>query len=104
MIPKPKWPEWAAFGKKGEVTNNSGTVAEAAAGKALGVDFVMEPDLVRTPLYAAHSAGWFWDTQKLNALAEAGNNIQLTKKINGGTIGLEDRIHHTNLALQVLTA
>ena len=33
MIPKPKWPEWAAFGKKGDVTNNSGTVAEAAAGK-----------------------------------------------------------------------
>ena len=33
MIPKPKWPEWAAFGKKDGVTNNSGTVAEAAAGK-----------------------------------------------------------------------
>lgn len=73
------------------------------AGKACGVDFVMKPDLVRTPEYAAMTAGWFWDTQKLNALAEAGNHIQLTKKINGGTIGLDDRIHHTEQALLVLT-
>ena len=41
------------------------------AGKALGIDFVMEPDLVATPQYAALTAGWFWDTQKLNAIAEA---------------------------------
>lgn len=73
------------------------------AGKAIGVDFVMKPDLVRTPEYAALTAGWFWDTQKLNALAEAGNYVQLTKKINGGTIGLDDRIHHTEQALLVLT-
>lgn len=69
------------------------------AGRALGVDFVMEPDLVATPQYAALTAGWFWDTQKLNALAESGNNLALTKKINGGTIGLNDRILHTNQAL-----
>lgn len=73
------------------------------AGKALGVDFVMKPDLVRTAEYAALTAGWFWDTQKLNALAEAWNHAALTKKINGGTIGLDDRIHHTEQALLVLT-
>lgn len=73
------------------------------AGQGLGVDFIMEPDLVATPQYAALTAGWFWDTQKLNALAEAGNWLALTKKINGGTIGMEDRKKHINQALSVLS-
>jgi putative chitinase len=73
------------------------------AGKALGVDFIMEPDLVATPQYAALTAGFFWHTQKLNAIAESGNNLALTKKINGGTIGLNDRILHTNQALALLS-
>jgi putative chitinase len=72
------------------------------AGKALGVDFVMEPDLVATPKYAALTAGWFWSTHGCNSLAEAADWTGLTKKINGGTIGLEDRIKHTNEALNVL--
>lgn len=72
------------------------------AGKALGVDFIMEPDLVATPQYAALTAGFFWHTQKLNALADTGNNLAITKKINGGTIGLNDRILHTNQALALL--
>jgi putative chitinase len=74
------------------------------AGKALGVDFVMEPDLVATPQYAALTAGWFWSTHNCNALAAASNWVGLTKKINGGTIGLDDRIHHTQLALNTLMA
>lgn len=73
------------------------------AGKALGVDFIMEPDLVATPQYAALTAGFFWSTQKLNPIAERGDNLALTKKINGGTIGLSDRILHTNQALALLT-
>jgi putative chitinase len=73
------------------------------ASQALGVDFIMEPDLVATPQYAALTAGWFWDTHKLNALAEAGNILALTKKINGGTIGLDDRIKHINTALALLS-
>jgi putative chitinase len=73
------------------------------AGKALGIDFVMEPDLVATPQYAALTAGWFWDTQKLNAIAEAGDWTKLTKKINGGTIGLDDRIKHINMAIKVIS-
>jgi len=73
------------------------------ASKALGVDFIMEPDLVATPQYAALTAGFFWNTQKLNPIAESGNNLALTKKINGGTIGLSDRILHTNQALALLT-
>lgn len=71
------------------------------AGQALGVDFVAEPDLVATPLYALLTAGWFWSTHGCNELAEASNWLGLTKKINGGTIGLDDRVAHTALALNV---
>jgi putative chitinase len=74
------------------------------AGKALGVDFVMEPDLVATPRYAALTAGWFWATHGCNDLANAGNWTGLTKKINGGTIGLNDRVHHTQLALAEMSS
>ena len=74
------------------------------AGKALGVDFWANPDLVATPKYAALTAGWFWSTHKCNELAESANWVGLTKKINGGTIGLDDRIKHTNHALEVLSS
>jgi len=69
------------------------------AGKALGVDFVKNPDLVRTPEWGMQTAGWFWATHKCNELAQARNWVGLTKAINGGTIGLDDRIHHTDLAI-----
>ena len=72
------------------------------AGQALGVDFVMEPDLVATPKFAALTAGWFWSTHGCNALAQNKDWIGLTKKINGGTIGLDDRIKHTEEAISVL--
>ena len=72
------------------------------ASKALGVDFVMNPDLVSTPKYAALTAGWFWSTHGCNELAEAANWTALTKKINGGTIGLNDRISHTVHAMAVI--
>jgi putative chitinase len=72
------------------------------AGKALGVDFVMQPDLVATPKYAALTAGWFWSTHKCNPPADALDYVKVTKIINGGTIGLDDRIKHVQMALAVL--
>ncbi len=74
------------------------------ASQAVGVDFVKEPDLVATPQYAALTAGWFWDTHKLNKFADVRDWTGLTKRINGGIIGLDDRIKHINHALEVLTA
>ena len=82
----------------------TGSDAYFHAGKALGVDFWANPDLVATPQYAALTAGWFWSTRKCNDLAEAADWLGLTKKINGGTIGYDDRVKHTNEALAVLTA
>jgi putative chitinase len=72
------------------------------AGKALGVDFVLQPDLVATPQYAAMTAGWYWQTHDCNLIAQSADWLKLTKKINGGTIGLDDRIAHTNQALSIL--
>lgn len=73
------------------------------AGQACGQDFVMEPDLVATPQYAAMTAGWFWNTHNLNQYADSRNFVLMTKKINGGTIGLDDRIKHIDMAIAVLS-
>ena len=48
------------------------------------------------------SAAWFWEANNLNQWADAGDMLTLTKRINGGTIGLEDRVKHYNHALHVL--
>lgn len=48
------------------------------------------------------SAAWFWEANNLNTWADKGDILTLTKRINGGTIGLEDRIKHYNHALHVL--
>ena len=74
------------------------------AGQALGVDFWAEPDLVSTPKYAALTAGWFWDTHKCNAAAQAQDWTRLTKIINGGTFGLEERVALTNHDIAILSA
>jgi putative chitinase len=74
------------------------------AGKALGVDLIMEPDLLSTPKYAALAAGFFWHTHKLNELADIRDFVKMTKKINGGTIGLDDRIKHINHAYDIINS
>jgi putative chitinase len=62
------------------------------------------PEYLGTFEGAVQSACWFWETNKLNQWADAGDILTLTKRINGGTIGLEDRIKHYNHALHVLGA
>ena len=48
------------------------------------------------------SAAWFWEANNLNQWADSGDMLTLTKRINGGTLGLEDRIKHYNHAMHVL--
>jgi len=74
------------------------------ASDALGVDFVKDPDLVLTKEYAALTAAWYWSKRGLNKEADAKDFTGMTKKINGGVIGLADRVAHINTALGVLTA
>lgn len=57
---------------------------------------------LETPNGAVASAGWFWDTNKLNDYCDRDDFIGLTKRINGGTIGLEDRKHHYAIVLEIL--
>ena len=63
----------------------------ANCGTALGIDLVGNPTLLIEPKYAALSAGWFWRKRGLNDLADASDIETMTKRINGGLIGLEDR-------------
>jgi putative chitinase len=73
-----------------------------AAGEALGADLVADPNIVATPRFAALTAGWFWKTHGLNELADKADYTAITKRINGGTLGLDDRIAHTHQALEIL--
>ena len=75
----------------------------ANCGLGLGVDLLGNPDWLATPKYAALSAGWYWNKRNLNPLAEAMDVVQLTKKINGGNIGLADRQAKINKALDILS-
>jgi putative chitinase len=62
------------------------------------------PEYLATFEGAAQSACWFWETNKLNQWADKGDILTLTKRINGGTIGLEDRIKHYEHALHIIGA
>jgi putative chitinase len=74
------------------------------AGDALNMDFIHSPDYVLVPKYAALTAGWFWNKRQLNKEADAKDFTGMTKKINGGVLGLDDRIAHIQHAQSVLTA
>jgi putative chitinase len=71
-------------------------------GSSLNIDFVNNPDLLLDPKYATLSAGWFFNKKGLNQLADIGDVVGITKRINGGTLGLDDRATRTNRVLQVL--
>jgi len=59
------------------------------------------PTLLETYDGAVKSACWFWQTNNLNQWADVGDIVTMTKRINGGTIGLEDRQKHYAHALEV---
>ena len=71
-------------------------------GSAIGVDLINEPTLLVEPNHAAMSAGWFWNKKGLNELVDQQEHGQITKRINGGTLGLDDRIAKTTKALAAL--
>jgi putative chitinase len=71
-----------------------------ACSAGLGVDLVANPDLLLEPIYAARSAAWFWATNNCNKFADAGDIEGLTKKINGGLIGIEDRKKRYNACIR----
>lgn len=73
-------------------------------GLALDKPFAELPELVLEPENACLSAGWFFNKRGLNALADAEDWTTMTKRINGGTIGLQDRINKIHKAMDILGA
>ncbi len=73
-------------------------------GEALGQSFSTDPGLLLEPEWACMSAGWFWNKKGLNTLADSEDWATITKRINGGLIGLSDRIERTHKAMDILGA
>jgi len=71
-----------------------------AYSQASGNDVEVVPDMLAYPMLAADSAGWYWHAHGCNALADARDWHGLTKRINGGLTGIDDRLRLTRLALE----
>lgn len=69
----------------------TGKANYAACGPALGLDLIAQPELLEQPGPAARSAGWFWHWNGLNRPADARDIETITRRINGGLTGLDDR-------------
>jgi len=71
-------------------------------GESIDMSAEEAAEYVATPSGAIESACWFWDTNNLNDIADTDNVVKMTKKINGGNIGLEDRQKRYSHAMEVL--
>ena len=77
----------------------------AACSKALYGDentLLENPDLLKEADGAIRSACWYWNSRNLNAAADVGDMLTITKRINGGVIGLEDRMNRYKHIMAVL--
>lgn len=70
----------------------TGRANYAACGAALGLELIDDPFLLKEPINACRSAGWFWESRGLNILADAGKFDQITRRINGGLTGQTERV------------
>lgn len=70
--------------------------------KALKYDFEKDPEALETPGPACFSAAWFWHAKGLNRLADIEAFEKITRRINGGVNGMEDRVKHWEIAKSVL--
>jgi putative chitinase len=70
-------------------------------GKSIGMTAEEAAEYVATPKGAVESACWFWDTNKLNTIADTDDVVKMTKKINGGNIGLADRQARYKKAMEI---
>jgi putative chitinase len=73
-----------------------------AFGKTVGITAEEAAEYVATEKGAVESACWFWKNAGCNKFADAGDIVGLSKKINGGTIGLDDRVRRWEEALKIL--
>ncbi|MBA6044016.1 glycoside hydrolase family 19 protein [Pseudomonas lactis] len=71
-------------------------------GEALGLDLIDKPELLELPQHAAMSAAWFWKQKGLNDLADRDQFLTITRRINGGLNGIDDRLELWKKAQAVL--
>ncbi|HFS0815193.1 glycoside hydrolase family 19 protein [Pseudomonas aeruginosa] len=81
----------------------TGRLNYCAAGAGLGLPLEAEPELLEQPEFAALSAAWWWASHGLNELADRGEFAAITRRINGGTNGLEERLALWERAKAVLS-
>ena len=75
----------------------------AQAGRALELPLLQAPELLEQPQNAAHSAGWYWSSRNLNRFADSGDFRGLTRAINGGYNGMDDRLRLWDMAKAALS-
>lgn len=80
----------------------TGRANYARAGQALGLPLVETPEIVVDPDVGARVASWFWSDRGIGPLADADDLVAVTKRINGGTHGLDDRRRYLQTAKRVL--
>lgn len=80
----------------------TGRTNYTVCGLALGKPFAEHPELVLEPENAAMTAGWFFNKRNLNLLSDDEDWETQTKRINGGLIGLKDRIERIHKAMDIL--
>jgi len=91
---------WAYHGRG--IIQLTGRDLYTACGAALGFNFIDNPELLVQPKYAALAAGWYWNKKGLNDLADKRDYPEMTKRINGGLLGLADRIAKIDAAKEIL--
>ncbi len=69
---------------------------------AFRIDFVSQPELLETPDYAAMSAAWWWATHGCNEAADVPDFMRVTKIVNGGYNGIDDRLRYYDIAMRTL--
>ncbi len=75
----------------------------ARCGQALGLPLIEQPDLLTDPDVGARAAAWYWTDRQIGPLADANDIEAVTRKINGGTHGLDDRRRYLQTAMRVLS-
>lgn len=80
--------------KGGGLLQITGRANYRAAGAELSVPLEANPTLIETPPVAARTAAWFWDLKGLNELADADKFGEITRRINGGYTGLDERLRY----------
>jgi len=82
----------------------TGRVNYQAFADSVGMAINDVPAFLQTFEGAVQSACWFWENNNLNQYADSGDFVTMTKKINGGTLGLDDRQHRYLQAMQVFSS